>query len=1014
MAQVAATAAEQYFLELMNRARLNPTAEATLNGITLNQGLPTGTVLDTSQRQVLSINPYINQAADGHSTWMRANNTFSHTGSGGSNAYSRMVAEGYSFTGSWAWGENVAWIGSSGALSLSNAVETMHANLFKSISGHRQNLLDNACREAGVGLSSVGPYIQNGVTYANSVTATQNFALSGNDVFVTGVTYTDADSNSFYSIGEGVGGCTIQLYQNGTAIGSMLSTAAGGYAVATSGTGMIEARFSGAGLTSELGATFSMGSENVKIDLVNGNSIYSSHSATLTGVALNLSLLGINANTATGNGLNNTLTGNSASNTLNGGDGHDVLSGGSGNDTLIGGTGNDSLVGGDGSDTASFNGNMAAYAFSLNSAVYNIYNPDGSVDTATSVEHFQFNDGARTAAQLPLVVSTPTRTASISSHTPAQAEGNSGTTIYNFTVALNGAVFATQTLNYSLQFVGVNAASASDFSGATLGSVTFLAGESSKVISIAVQGDATVESNETFAVAISGASAGLTISTASSSATITNDDIVVQNATTGNDVVYNTAALYLTSHLSMGYGHDRLILDASAAAGIASVAGDVGHDTIDLSTALAAVWIDLEYSSMEVWTSGNNTANGASANTQVANISGFESIIGTTGSDVVLGDLNDNTYVYNGNTAGVSDVFFGRVGFDSIDLSALTSVWLDLTLGANEVYTNGLSIAAGYNSNTQIANLDSVERIIGTAGSDIMLGDNSDNVFVSKGVATSTVNGYTQSLSPDYFDGRGGSDSADFSDTSYGGLWINLNYNSTEVWAANGQSFATSNTANLQLANLASVENVVGSTFTDQFFGDANANTYGFNGFNGTHTEYIDGGSGTDTLDGSRSAVSLWVSLDYTALEVWTTGTTTSSTGANANTAVANLVSIENLIGTQFGDTLIGDTDVNRIEGGKGNDILVGGAGNDTFVFKFDTIDQVGVGADTINDFAAGAGASDTIHIAGYGTQIDTFAEVMAATTNTAQGVRISLTDGTIDLLGLIKSQLSADDFLFS
>jgi serralysin len=93
MGQVAATAAEQFFLELMNRARLNPTAEAALHNITLNQGLAAGT-LNTSQRQVLAINPYINQAADGHSTWMRTNNIFSHTGSGGTDAKARMVTEG--------------------------------------------------------------------------------------------------------------------------------------------------------------------------------------------------------------------------------------------------------------------------------------------------------------------------------------------------------------------------------------------------------------------------------------------------------------------------------------------------------------------------------------------------------------------------------------------------------------------------------------------------------------------------------------------------------------------------------------------------------------------------------------------------------------------------------------------------------------------------------------------------------------------------------------------------------
>ena len=334
MAQVAATAAEQFFLELMNRARLNPEAEAALQGITLNQGIAAGT-LDNSQRQVLAINPFINQAADGHSNWMRANNIFSHTGSGGSSAQTRMSVEGYNFTGSWAWGENIAWIGSSGALDLVDAVIQMHNNLFKSTSGHRQNLLNNYFREAGVGLSNIGPYSQGGGTYANSVTATQNFALSGSNVYVTGVSYNDTDANNFYSVGEGIGNRTVQLFQNGVAASSMATTAAGGYSVASSGTGTIEARFSGGGLTSEVGARFNMNGQNVKIDLVNGNTILTSHSATLTGTAQNMTLIGVNANSAIGNGLNNTLEGNAGNNTLDGDGGADTLQGNMGNDTYF-------------------------------------------------------------------------------------------------------------------------------------------------------------------------------------------------------------------------------------------------------------------------------------------------------------------------------------------------------------------------------------------------------------------------------------------------------------------------------------------------------------------------------------------------------------------------------------------------------------------------------------------------------------------------------------------------------
>ena len=65
------TANEQYLLELINRARLDPTAEAQLYGLAdLNRGLPAGSI-STAAKQVLAPNEYLNIAARSHSQWMR-------------------------------------------------------------------------------------------------------------------------------------------------------------------------------------------------------------------------------------------------------------------------------------------------------------------------------------------------------------------------------------------------------------------------------------------------------------------------------------------------------------------------------------------------------------------------------------------------------------------------------------------------------------------------------------------------------------------------------------------------------------------------------------------------------------------------------------------------------------------------------------------------------------------------------------------------------------------------------
>jgi RTX calcium-binding nonapeptide repeat (4 copies) len=483
----------------------------------------------------------------------------------------------------------------------------------------------------------------------------------------------------------------------------------------------------------------------------------------------------------------------------------------------------------------------------------------------------------------------------------------------------------------------------------------------------------------------------------------------------GNDTFSNTnGGAVISGIVDLNFGDDQLILDTSSNS-VLSVFGGFGFDSIDISSATSAIWLDLQYTQMEVWTSGTGVANGANANTMVANIDSFEKIIGTAGSDTILGDAKDNTYTYNGNFSGVADVFFGRGGVDTINLYGLSSIWVDLNNIANEVYTSGTNVAYGYNSNTVIANLDSVERIIGTAGSDQVFGDAADNTFVSRGVALNSTSTIPVAIELDRFDGRGGSDTIDVSTIFLGAIWADLTYVGPQLWVAYAQSFATGGNANLAIAQLTAVENVVGTVQSDQFYGDANANTYFFYGYDGLHTEIFDGRGGTDTFDGSLADYALWIGLNNPAMEVWTNGSkVTPATGANANSAVADLISVENITGSQYGDTLIGDGGNNRIEGGKGNDVLVGGLGADTFVFNFDAVNNVGVGIDQINDFVAGSAIGhDVIQISGYNLNYDTFAEVMINTTNTVSGVHIQFNDGSIDLLGLVKSQLTIDDFVF-
>ena len=104
------SAAEQYLLELINAERAKVGS------------------------QPLAFDGDLNEAAEGHSAWMIATDAFSHTGLDGSSAGQRM-----SVTGSWAWGENIAWATTAAPAGYQDEVLLLHTNLMNS-SGHRTNL----------------------------------------------------------------------------------------------------------------------------------------------------------------------------------------------------------------------------------------------------------------------------------------------------------------------------------------------------------------------------------------------------------------------------------------------------------------------------------------------------------------------------------------------------------------------------------------------------------------------------------------------------------------------------------------------------------------------------------------------------------------------------------------------------------------------------------------------------------------------------------------------------------
>jgi Ca2+-binding RTX toxin-like protein len=114
----------------------------------------------------------------------------------------------------------------------------------------------------------------------------------------------------------------------------------------------------------------------------------------------------------------------------------------------------------------------------------------------------------------------------ISATDAMKAEGDLGNTDFTFTVTRSGDTSLAGTVDYSVAGSGGNAAAASDFQGGLLpsGMVTFDPGVTSQTITVSVAGEVAVENDETFSVALSNPTSGISIDTGSATGTILNDD----------------------------------------------------------------------------------------------------------------------------------------------------------------------------------------------------------------------------------------------------------------------------------------------------------------------------------------------------------------------------------------------------------------------------------------------------------------------------------------------------------
>ncbi len=298
-------------------------------------------------------------------------------------------------------------------------------------------------------------------------------------------------------------------------------------------------------------ANLSNGSEN-QVTLSDGSvqrfSLFNFERFNIKGTAGNdvFNGYGSSGNVFYGGAGNDTLFASTSADTLDGGSGDDLIDQVGSGDIVTGGAGNDT-VSGTGGATARFSGNHTAYAVSSNSGVIAVTDlrsgsPDG-IDALTGISTFSFADGEFTLAQLLSPV-----TLSVASTDAVRLEGASGLTAFTFTVTRSGDTTTSSNANWAVTGSSVNAASAADFAGGVLptGTVAFAAGETSKLVSINVAGDAIFEPNEGFTLTLSNPT-GATLGTATAIGTITNDDVPANLSVAPTDAVKLEGASALTA-----------------------------------------------------------------------------------------------------------------------------------------------------------------------------------------------------------------------------------------------------------------------------------------------------------------------------------------------------------------------------------------------------------------------------------------------------------------------------------
>jgi Ca2+-binding RTX toxin-like protein len=357
---------------------------------------------------------------------------------------------------------------------------------------------------------------------------------------------------------------------------------------------------------------------------------------------------------------------------------------------------------------------------------------------------------------------------------------------------------------------------------------------------------------------------------------------------------------------------------------------------------------------------GNDILDGGSEDDKLYGDDGNDELKGMAGNDLLIGGLGEDTLrggSGNDNLLGLEDddLLYGDEGNDLLDGYGGNDT-LRGGIGEDRLFGNiGDDILFGEAGDDELVGGTGDDQLSGNSGNDLLLGEAGDDL----------IDGDTEIDTVSYNNSPNGvvvniNEALDYQNPS--GIFytsivipriistdIEPNFSISAGIARDG--FGTVDT-------LRNLENIIGSGFDDILVGNRLDNR--IEGLAGNDllistngNDYLDGGEGNDTISYRRDPNRVIVNLEKNqALE-----------GFGGTDLIYN---IENVIGSDFNDEVIGDIQANNIYAGKdndiinardGNDIIFGEAGKDTlFGENGDDYLVGGMDADVLN----GGDGSDT------------------------------------------------------